>query len=52
MMMSSLQVCPRDVVASDVVAALEMCPPSLSVEDLKNYMSRSAPNAMQRGNET
>ena len=37
MMMSSLQVCPRDVVASDVVAALEMCPPLLSVEDLKNY---------------
>ena len=32
-----LQVSPRDVVATDVVAALEMCAPSISTDDLTRY---------------
>ena len=32
-----IQVSPRDVVASDVVGALEMCAPSVSADDLTCY---------------
>ena len=32
-----MQVSPRDVVASDVVAALEMCAPSISADDMTCY---------------
>ena len=32
-----VQVCSRDVVASDVVAALKVCPRSVSADDLMQY---------------
>ena len=46
-MYGPVQVCPRHVVADDVIAALKTCTPSIAEKDLASYsvfMNSHAPN--------